>query len=38
MKGFSKGLSLNLFLALGGALRVYIYEGAKILFEVFVSK
>ncbi len=32
MKGFTKGLSLNLFLAAGGALRVYVYEGAKLVF------
>lgn len=33
-----KGLSLNLFLSIGGALRVYIYEGSKILFQKLVSR
>lgn len=37
-KGFTKGLFLNLFLAAGGALRVYVYEGAKIAFETLISK
>lgn len=32
-----KGLTLNLFLSFGGALRVYIYEGSKLIFEKFIS-
>jgi hypothetical protein len=29
---------LNIFLSFGGALRVYTYEGSKLLFEKFISK
>lgn len=33
-----KGFSLNIFLSFGGALRVYTYEGSKILFEKLISE
>lgn len=34
-KGFLKGLQLSLVLATTGVVQMYLYEGAKIMYEQF---
>ena len=34
-KGFLKGLQLSLVLSFSGVVQMYVYEGAKILYEKF---
>ena len=35
MKGFLKGLQLSLILSFSGVVQMYVYEGAKILYDKF---
>lgn len=34
LKGFSKGLTVNLMLAVLGVAQMYVYEGSKILYDL----
>ena len=35
IKGFLKGLQLSLVLSFSGVVQMYVYEGAKILYDTF---